>query len=241
MNSLIQNLSLLSQSKKNITNKNTGEKIIDIAPLKALYIPIPKVACSSIKRAIANFLEIEIPNNGMNIHKAHFSFVNKEKLDQYESYWKFCFVRNPWDRLVSCYSEKIKSDKNFFGETGSFVNGVHKGFLKYKIFEANMPFSEFLKAVASIPDQEAEQHFRSQYTFLTDSSENIIADFIGRFERLEKDFIYILDTLNASSALELPQSNKTYHKHYRKYYTDESLALFQARYSKDISLFGYEF
>lgn len=241
MNSLIQKFSLISQSRKNTTQTNLGEKIIKIAPLKALYIPIPKVACSSIKRAIANFLSIEIPGNGMNIHRANFPIIEKDNLEQYDSFWKFSFVRNPWDRLVSCYSEKIKPDKFFVGKTDSFVNGVHKGLLKYEIFEANMPFSEFLKAVASIPDQKSDQHFRSQYTFLTNNSGNIIGDFVGKFENLEMDFGYITDTLNAPSELVLLQSNKTHHKHYRKYYTDELLSLFQERYSQDISIFGYNF
>lgn len=241
MNSLIRNLSLLNQSKRNSTKKIVGEKIIEIAPLKALYIPIPKVACSSIKRAIAEFLKIEIPNNGINIHNAHYPIVDRDILHQYDDYWKFCFVRNPWDRLVSCYTEKIKADNNFSGITGSFVNGIHKGFVKYGIFKANMPFNEFLKAVASIPDHEADQHFRSQYTFIVDVHGNSLVDFAGRFENINEDFDSILKTLNASSELSLSRSNKTRHKNYREYYSDESLSIFSERYSQDIIRFNYKF
>ncbi|MBE7382500.1 MAG: sulfotransferase family 2 domain-containing protein [Leptolyngbya sp. SIO1E4] len=240
MSSLIRKTLGLVKVNKNKKATNYSEKIIKIAPLKALYIPIPKVACSSIKRVIANLLKIEIPLDGANIHRAEFPVVDKDSLCKYDDYWKFCFVRNPWDRLVSCYSEKIKPDKNFFGKTNSFENGVHKGFLKYGIFEANMPFEEFLKAVSEIPDCEAEQHFRSQHTFLTDKEGELIADFIGKFENIDQDFHYIFKRLNKPE-IHLPKSNRTRHAKYREYYTDEALNIFEKRYSKDIQLFDYEF
>ncbi|MEO1350630.1 MAG: sulfotransferase family 2 domain-containing protein [Cyanobacteria bacterium J06635_15] len=218
----------------------SSEKIIKIVPLKALYIPIPKVACSSVKRAIANLLTIEIPLDGADIHRANFPVVDRSELHKYDNYWKFCFVRNPWDRLVSCYSEKIKPDKNFFGTTNSFSHGVHKGLLKYGVFEANMPFDEFLKAVSSIPDHEADQHFRSQHTFLTDKNGNLITDFIGRFESISQDFNEVFSKLGEPE-IELPKSNKTHHQEYRQHYTDDLLSIFEKRYSKDIELFGYHF
>jgi hypothetical protein len=46
-----------------------------------------------------------------------------------------------------------------------------------------MPFSDFVKAVASIPDEQADFHFRSQHTFVTDGHGRVGVDFVGRFER----------------------------------------------------------
>ena len=37
------------------------------------------------------------------------------------------------------------------------------------------------------PDEEAEKHFRSQHTFLSDLNGDIIVDFVGKFERLDDD------------------------------------------------------
>lgn len=241
MNSLIQKISGFTQFNRPQQFPYSSEKIIQIEPLKALYVPVPKVACSSIKRVIATIIDVEIPGDGANIHLANFPVIDKTALEQYENYWKFSFVRNPWDRLVSCYSEKIKTDNTFVGKTNSFVKGVHKGLVKYDMFEANMPFDAFLKAVATISDHEADQHFRSQYTFLTDSHENLFLDFIGKFETMDADFRHVMRTLQAPPDITLQQSNKTHHKPYRKYYTDSLLDIFQKRYSKDLSLFGYEF
>ncbi|MGF1523655.1 MAG: sulfotransferase family protein [Leptolyngbyaceae cyanobacterium] len=240
MSKLIRKISGFARSKGEKTSNKYHDEILRIDPLKALYIPIPKVACSSIKRVIADLLDIEIPLNGADIHRADFPIVEAGTLHQYDDYFKFCFVRNPWDRLVSCYSEKIKSDKNFSGKTNSFKNGVHKGFLKYEIFRANMSFEEFLRAVASIPDNEAEQHFRSQHTFLTDKDGKWISDFIGKFENLDQDFHEIFRRLQRPD-IQLPLSNQTGHAKYRSYYTDELLDVFRERYAKDISLFEYDF
>lgn len=241
MNKLIRKISRFTQAHPPHTISYSSEKIIEIAPLKALYIPVPKVACSSIKRVMATLIDVEIPGEGVNVHRANFPVVDISALDQYTHYWKFGFVRNPWDRLVSCYSEKIKPDSEFVGKTNSFVKGVHKGLVKYGVFEANMPFDAFLKAIVSIPDHEADQHFRSQHTFLTDTHGHLFANFVGKFETMDEDFQYVMQTLKAPSAITLSRSNKTRHSPYRKYYTDSLMDLFQKRYSKDISLFEYEF
>lgn len=240
MYKLTRKISNFMGSQNRTSKANTSEQIIEISPLKALYIPIPKVACSSIKRVIAELLEIEVPSNGRYIHRANLPLVNREFLGKYDNYLKFCFVRNPWDRLVSCYSEKIKPDKSFFGTTNSFENGVHKSLIKYQRFEANMSFEDFLKAVASIPDCEADQHFRSQYTFLIDKDERIIANFIGKFESIDKDFQDIFKKLGKPE-IQLPKSNRTHHAKYRSYYTGDLLSIFNKRYSKDIDLFDYNF
>ena len=113
---------------------------------------------------------------------------------------------------------------------------------KYReIFSSEMSFSDFVKAVASINDLVANRHFKSQYLFLTDKKQNLIVDFIGRFENLEKDFDFVLNKLNIKKNIELPHFNKTKHKHYSEYYTEETRKLVEKRYRKDIKMFGYKF
>lgn len=221
-----------------------GAEAILLGQQKAIYLPIPKVACSSIKKAIADWQEITVTtaaeSNVPLIHEAPFEYVDARQGTKFKNYWKFCFVRNPWDRLVSCYKEKIKKDPSFFGKTGSFINGVHIGLVQYNCFRAGMPFEEFVDAVASIPDAEADGHFRSQVQFLSDQRGNVLADFVGRFENLSSDFAYVRRRLKANG-LQLPHLNRTNQKTYRSYYTDSLCAKVLERYEDDISTFGYEF
>ena len=239
MKKLFRKIKSTVRTSKDLSNRYQGD-IIKIEPLKALYIPVPKVACSSVKKVIADILDVDVPMDGLAIHKATLPIVIRNELQEYGDYWKFGFVKNPWDRLVSCYSEKIKADNNFFGTTGSFVHGVHKGLLKYGVFKANMPFSEFLDAVANIPDEQADQHFRSQHTFLTDKNEHLILDFLGRFENIEEDVNHVFEKLNRPD-VKISKANKTSHSQYRECYTDDMRKIFEKRYSDDIDLFNYKF
>ena len=50
-------------------------------------------------------------------------------------------------------------------------------------------------AVASIGDEEADQHFRSQYTFLLNEEGRVAVDFVGRFERLPEDLRWLQERI----------------------------------------------
>ena len=65
-------------------------------------------------------------------------------------------------------------------------------------------------------------------------------DFIGRFENLEEDFHYICEKIGLSN-IKLPHENITRHKHYIKYYDDETRGIVAEIYVKDIKFFNYKF
>ena len=64
-------------------------------------------------------------------------------------------------------------------------------------------------------------------------------DYIGRFENLEKDWLFVARKINVSKTL--PVSMKTNHGHYRKYYNDKTRELITREYKLDIELFKYKF
>jgi hypothetical protein len=104
-----------------------------------------------------------------------------------------------------------------------------------------MSFEEFVRAVAEIPDDEADGHFRAQHTFVVNSVGHIGADFVGRYEALAGDFRRVCDELGLSS-LPLPrvQAARTSVR-YSDFYTPETRRVVASRFREDVELFGYEF
>jgi len=141
----------------------------------------------------------------------------------WDQYFKFAFVRNPWDRLVSSY---------YFYQ----VN------LGYESFRQQYPdvvamcercgdFGTFIREYAMyVPDMTSH---------LVDDSGNISVDFVGRFERLHEDWNKVGAKIGLN--LSLPHENRSEHEHYRKYYTAETRRIVEQQFARDIELFGYSF
>jgi chondroitin 4-sulfotransferase 11 len=154
---------------------------------------------------------------------------------RFYKYWSFAFVRNPWDRLVSCYTEKIRPD----GDPENFINGVSRVLTPFGVFEAGMPFERFAREVAQIPDEEAEPHFLSQHKFIVNRAGNLIVDFLGRFETIDDDFA--LGRQRISAPVELPHLLRSERGQYRDYYSAGLAHIIGERYSEDVARFGYRF
>jgi hypothetical protein len=104
-----------------------------------------------------------------------------------------------------------------------------------------MSFPDFVAAVAAIPDSEADEHFRSQHTFLSDARGELDVDFVGRYERLADDF-QVVQQKTGLPPIELPrlQAARSAAK-YAGFYTAQTRDLVAQRFRRDIELFGYEF
>lgn len=205
---------------------------------KAIYIPIPKVACSTLKRICADLLAMPLPTHDLaeEIHLLHFPCVKKYKIkDEYNDYFKFSFVRNPWSRLVSCYNDKINYNKGHVYE--KYENPFIEYLKKMKLFSKDMSFERFVEVICDVPDESAEAHFRSQHLFITDECGNILVDFIGRFEQLDSGFGFISEKLKVK--IDLPHIRQGKSRSYKDYYTEKTARLVERRYERDIEMFGY--
>jgi hypothetical protein len=135
--------------------------------------------------------------------------------DVWERSFTFCFVRNPFDRMVSLYH---------------FHRQLHPE--RFPL-AAETSFLEWAREGGSGTAQ------RSMREFVCDDDGNQIIDFVGRFESLHEDFARVCERIGIQA--ELPMVNTSKHKSYVDYYDDESRALVQAWVQPDLDYFGYGF
>ena len=189
---------------------------------------------------MASVLELE--GTGGNPHDVAFprptpSDPKAERI--YPGLYAFAFVRNPWDRLASCYRDKIGGDVTDF--TGFAESGVTHCLARFDMFKAGMSFREFVHAVASIPDEDADEHFRSQADYVTNSSGEVAIDFVGRYEKLDNDFAQVAHEIGLPPEIKPPRLQAAPKSVHADYYTSETRALMRERYARDIDLFEYRF
>jgi hypothetical protein len=108
---------------------------------ETLWVRIPKCASSSVQ---ASFKQ----------HPRELSCLSDVNFSNIKNI--FVVTRNPLDRLVSCWSDRVnRATKGSHLMPESIQDQKYVG-----------DFAAFANAVCKIPDTKADQHFRSQYTFL---------------------------------------------------------------------------
>ena len=175
---------------------------------KCCFTHIPKSAGSSIHKILS----------GSNRYSSHRRIVKDTK---YKNYFKFTFVRNPWDRFLSTYFYFKK-----YGRDGARDVRMGKIVNEYKTFKH---FTLNFNDIKAWPTQ----HWSEQVSWEPEAH-----DFIGRFESLQEDFNTVCDKIGIPRQ-ELPHSNKSEHKHYTEYYDEETKQIIAEKYAKDIEYFGY--
>jgi hypothetical protein len=191
-----------------------------------LYLTNSKVACSSIKQTLVH----DILKDDYSIHS--YSFEKVHKVPQHmKDYYSFTFVRNPHERLVSCYLSK------YLGDLGKGKKQLDFDYYLMGVLRDDMGFEKFVKKVTHIPDCLSDRHFRSQYHLTHDHLGRKLVQYIGHMENIEEEFSVIRDRFNLGS---LPHYNRTNDYSWRDYYTLETAQLVYERYRKDIQTFGYQ-
>jgi hypothetical protein len=209
--------------------------------LHAIYFFVPKVACSSLKKICAELLgiDVDLTDSVEPVHEVEYPFVRREELHEYSDYFKFAFVRNPWDRLVSCWSSKIAADPDRTDQ--EWLAGVHRCLADFPQFYAGMSFEAFAAAVVATPDDSAESHFRSQYLVVSAEDGTDLCDFVGRFENLNSDVAHVLQRLNVADRIRLSLLNPSRREAYADYYSPGLRDAVAWRYAEDIRRFDYSF
>lgn len=187
----------------------------------SIFIHIPKSAGTSISRTLY----------GRTVGHYRAILYKNISTTEYEKYFKFSIVRNPWDRLVSAYT--------FVVQNGS----KHVRPLPNEIYKSES-FSTFDKFITEwLPYQnlfEIDVVFCPQYHFICDNKGKVIVDYIGKFENIDSAMEDVSKQLGCNINLKkLNASDRN--KNYRDYYTDETIKIVSELYKKDIELFSYDF
>lgn len=184
---------------------------------KIIHIHIPRTGGTSIFRAFSDYWDDRGDNpTAESFLERAIECRNRIGSDQYNLYYKFAFVRNPWDRMVSVYSWRKQS-----------LGGLLVNDLSFHDWICN---TELLDVTIRTTT--------SQLNWLCDGG-GIIVDFVGKFENMIEDW----ENLNKILGMRrhLPHMNESNHSHYSEYYDEETREIVANRFADDIEFFGYSF
>jgi len=197
---------------------------------KFVFVHIPKTGGTSIESIFDKLASVR------NVKYKHYTLRKYESLnDKIDQYYKFSFVRNPWDMTTSMFNYLWKKESPWSKEWRS----INKDFCKLSFKEWVTHSSFQAPTIRSVDINERHEGCDGDFSsWLT--SEKYTLDFIGRFENLQQDFNTVCDKIGIPRQ-ELPHENKTNRKHYTEYYDDETRKIVAEKYARDIECFGYKF
>jgi len=211
---------------------------------KCLFVHIPKCAGQSIelfflkrigldweRRAPLLLRPNDVPALGPPrlAHLMAHQYVEKKWMTtaQFDEYFKFTFVRNPWDRVASFY--------RFLG------------------YDRLCSFSGFVRNHLARQTVKKRWFLCPQAEYIYGNDNRLLVDFVGRFETLAKDFAVACQHMQIPDA-ELPHVNSSRRPRpglarwlrrravpYREMYDSRSQKLVGDMYQVDIETFKYVF
>lgn len=214
-----------------------------------LYCYVPKVACSNWKRTL-KVLDGALENVDVKLkmdHKRDLVFLGDLKPDEIryrlQHYFKFLFVRDPMERLLSAYRNKFGEIKEYQLKYGvEIVQRYRKN--PGKTTGDDVTFSEFLRYLLDEEVERMNEHWMPIYNLCQPCV--VRYDFIGSYERLNQDANYVLEQVQAPPFVRFPERQAWY-----KPVTPETLHYFLCntpkgllkellpKYILDFSLFAY--
>ena len=198
--------------------------------LQVVYLQIPKAACTTIKWNLAlaeGLIDEATPFHWVNAQKNLCGFWGLP--EKYNNFFWFTFVRNPYDRLVSGWYDKIVDNK-----VEAVIEHAHPG-----VFSPGMTFPDFVRQLETIPDERTNGHFHSQTGLIKNNIADKNLHYIARVENFAVDWAALASHLMIS-----PKSvwlNAKNRNHYRTYYNQETLDIVTKRFQNDLDTFGYLF
>jgi Sulfotransferase family len=206
---------------------------------KCIFVEVPKTGTTSIRSLIGSppvpHLDIwQIAFNMQHYWTSYGGAANrlmsslylllppKKRIEigkkTFDAYFKFGFVRNPWDRVVSLYLRN---------------EGLE---MKEKMtFEEFVDWIKYSSSTCVIPGPHT-----NQLDWFVDPHGNVIVDFIGKFENMRSDWKIVADRLGLPGELPHKRKNRD-RKHYAEYYSEKTKQIIANKFKVDIEYFQYTF
>ncbi len=173
---------------------------------KFISVHMNKCAASTMEYVLKPYCDITVGK--------HANLLTQIKMSN-KNYFKFTFIRNPWDKMVSQYHF---NSKDFFPQGIEFKKYIEEFYKGKKVSNLN-PL---------------------HHPWLVDETGKICIDYVGKFHNIQKDFDNIATILNLPK-IDLPIKNATKHAHYTEYYDSESREMVADVFKRDIELFNLNF
>jgi Sulfotransferase family len=228
------------------------EQLLFVLPKhKLIYVAVPKAASTRIKRTLARAdgrfsrslkpggrLRYRGPYGPRNITVNSFY-----RLAMDPGTLRFSFVRNPYARAVSCWSDKFANKPLVPGDR--FIDAY---LAVRKDIDAKLPagadrtlsFADFAVFAAAIAQARHDIHLQVQDDIL--NVPRIALDLVGKIETFDADFVRVLDHLNASEDVRREAAiplNESHHDDWPTYYTRELADRIYRAYECDFDRFAY--
>ncbi|XP_010771332.1 carbohydrate sulfotransferase 14 [Notothenia coriiceps] len=249
------------------SQKNMPHSIMSLTPLQRktllqhilvndqyhfLYCYVPKVACSNWKRVlkvlngVLESVDVSIKMD----HRSDLQFLSSFKPEQIQyrlkHYFKFMFVREPMERLLSAYRNKFGEIKSYQKKYGvEIVKRYRKTRAKDATVKGDdVTFAEFVRYLLDTDAERMNEHWMPVYNLCQPCA--VSYDFIGSYEHLERDSEFVLQRIGAPPHVRFPERQTWY-----KPVTTETLHYYLCtlphkllrellpKYILDFSLFAY--
>jgi hypothetical protein len=186
---------------------------------KCIFVHITKTAGTSVAKSLFGYLPY------------HYTAVDYRAIygkKTFNEYYKFAFVRNPWDRLYSAYR---------YLKAGGW-NDEDKQWAETHLSRFSS-FNEFVRHWLTKENINKHKHFWPQRRFICDSRNRLLIDYLAYFETLHEDYDVIKSRLQIDT--EIGRHNVNPGETYKEAYDYKSKMIVADVYSEDIALFGYDF
>mgnify|MGYP003132619472 CR=1 FL=1 len=204
---------------------------------KVIFFHIPKTAGSSVGVLLKDVNGLRGSDRLDPLppihHMSMLSYDTSVESESTRGYDRVTFVRNPWDRLLSAFTEfsnPVSRPKDTQGAVACLIQDEYK----------NKGFIGFCEDLPKIKDVVlSDIHFKPQMSFIYNDKPNYGLSYLGRYETLSSDWCAIASKYGYPPKLGWHRNSG--HPHYKDMYSETTKNIVGEIFEEDITSLGYEF